>query len=126
MEIYQCSWKPVLTGKHSIALISPPSKDATFLSWTLLVQNLRADRPPGDGGGSAGAKSSFLIPDRGLYISFPPPPPHSPLMEKYTGAGDVSNSWAVLTPSSDTRNWSGDLGGGEGSAAKVSVAETDR
>lgn len=70
MEIYQCSWKPLLTGEHSIVLISLPSKDAAFLSRTPFVQNLRAARPPG-GGGNARAKSDFLIPDGGLCISFP-------------------------------------------------------
>ena len=38
VEMHQCSWKPVLTGEHAIVLISLPSEDAAFLSWTPLVQ----------------------------------------------------------------------------------------
>lgn len=68
----------MLTGEHSIVLIALPSKDAAFLSWTPFVQNAR----PPSGGGGAGAKPGLLIPDRGLYISFPA---CSFLMEEYEG-----------------------------------------
>lgn len=82
MEIYQCAWKPALTGERSIVLILLPSKDAAFLSWTPFVQTREPnERPPG-GGGGPGAKSASSIPTGGLYISISPCPS---LMEESEG-----------------------------------------
>lgn len=81
MGTYPYSWKRSLTGEGSTVLILTPSKEAAFLSWTLLVQNLRAERPLG-GGGSAGATQVFWFPVGGLHISLSPCP--SPLCDDGT------------------------------------------
>lgn len=85
MGTYPYSWKRSLTGEGSIVLILTPSEEAAFLSWTPLVQNLRAERPLG-GGGSAGAKSGILVPRGGSsHLPFPPAPLPSVPMERYEG-----------------------------------------